>query len=41
MNNEYICDDRSVLENAQKIRDMTDEEFDKYIKSLENEHNRD
>lgn len=41
MNSEYICDDRNVLENAQKIRNMTDEEFEKYIKSLEKENNND
>ena len=34
MDNEYICDDRNVLENVQKIRNMTDEEFEKYIESL-------
>lgn len=32
MNNEYICDDRNVLENLQKIKNMTDEEFEKYLK---------
>ena len=41
MNSEYICDDRNVLENARKIRNMTDEEFEKYIKSLEKENNND
>lgn len=34
MDNEYICDDRNVLEDVQKIRNMTDEEFEKYIESL-------
>lgn len=28
---EYICDDRNVLENLQKIRSMTDEEFEAYV----------
>lgn len=32
---EYICDDRNVLENAQAIRNMSDEEFEKYISELE------
>lgn len=41
MDNEYICDDRNMLENAQKIRSMTDEEFDDYIKSLDKEQNKD
>lgn len=34
MNKKYICDDRDVLENLNKIRNMTDDEFEKYIKSL-------
>lgn len=33
MKESYICDDRNVLENLQKIRDMSDEEFAEYIKS--------
>jgi len=41
MTNEYICDDRNVLEDAQKIRSMTDEEFETYIKSLESGQNTD
>ena len=41
MDNEYICDDRNMLENAQKLRSMTDEEFDDYIKSLDKEQNKD
>ena len=32
---QYICDDRNVLENAQAIRNMSDEEFEKYISELE------
>ena len=31
---EYICDDRDVIEEAREIRNMTDEEFDKYISEL-------
>lgn len=31
MDREYICDDRNVLENVQEIRNMTDEEFEKYL----------
>lgn len=34
MDNEYICDDRNVLEDLQKVRNMTDEEFEKYIETL-------
>lgn len=34
MDNEYICDDRNVLEDLQKVRNMTDEEFEKYIEML-------
>ncbi len=33
MNSEYICDDRNVLENLQKIKNMTDEEFEIYLKN--------
>ena len=32
---QYICDDRNVLENAQAIKNMSDEEFEKYISELE------
>ena len=32
MNKEYICDDRNVLENLRKIRNMTDAEFEEYVK---------
>ena len=32
---QYICDDRNVLETAQAIRNMSDEEFEKYISELE------
>ena len=31
---EYICDDRNVLENAQAIKNMSDEEFEEYISEL-------
>lgn len=31
--NEYICDDRNQLEEAEMIRNMTDEEWDEYIKA--------
>lgn len=30
----YICDDRNVLESIAKIRSMTDDEFEEYIKEL-------
>ena len=33
VNSEYICDDRNVLENLQKIKNMTDEEFEIYLKN--------
>lgn len=33
-NSEFICDDRGVLENIQKIRSMTDEEFERHIAEL-------
>lgn len=32
----YICDDRNVLENLEKIRNMSDEEFKKYVDSEKN-----
>ena len=35
-----ICDDRNVLEDLQKVRNMTDEEFEEYIKFLKNEENK-
>lgn len=35
MANEYICNDKDVLEDAQRIRNMTDEEFNKYIETLQ------
>lgn len=28
---DYICDDRGVLEEVQKIKSMTDEEFEAYM----------
>lgn len=31
---DFICDDRGVLDNIQKIRSMSDEEFEKYIAEL-------
>lgn len=34
MQEEYICDDRDVIENIERIRNMTDEEFDEYIRKL-------
>ena len=32
-NEEWICDDRNVYEDVKKILEMTDEEFEEYIKS--------
>ena len=32
MEKQYICDDRNIIENAQKIRNMTDEEWEEYVK---------
>ncbi len=37
--NEYICDDRNVLENVQHIKKMSDEEFEKYIALLKEKQN--
>lgn len=34
MDKSYICDDRNVLEDIAKIRRMTDEEFEAFIKQL-------
>lgn len=34
MQEEYICDDRNVLENIEKIKNMTDEEFTEHLKKL-------
>ena len=34
MTNDYICDDRNMLEDAQKIRAMSDEEFEAYNAAL-------
>lgn len=34
MQGEYICDDRGVIENIERIRNMTEEEFEEYIKQL-------
>ena len=31
MDKKNICDDRDTLENAEKIRNMTDEEFNDYV----------
>lgn len=36
---EYICDDRNLLENAQAIRNMTDEEYERYITELKRKQN--
>lgn len=33
----FIADDRGVLEHIQKIRAMTDEEFEEYIKKFDEE----
>ena len=35
--NDYICDDRDQLENAQNIKNMTDEEFELYISKIKND----
>lgn len=37
--NEYICDDRGVWENIQKVKSMTDEEFEKYIEGTKEKEN--
>lgn len=34
MTNDYICDDRNMLEDTQKIRAMSDEEFEAYNVAL-------
>ncbi|GEM_PF-6628916 len=34
MTNDYICDDRKMPENAQKIRAMSDKEFEAYNAAL-------
>lgn len=36
----YICDDRDVLENLQKIRSMTDEEFEAYAEEQKKKINK-
>ena len=41
MCDDYICDDRNVLDDLKKVSSMTDEEFEEYLKSLENEQNKD
>ena len=38
MDNSYICDDRDVSETVKKIRTMTDEEFEEYLKSLKKDN---
>ena len=38
MENEYICNDENVLENIQKIRNMTDEEFEEYVNNEKEKH---
>lgn len=37
MKEEYICDDRDVIEYVRKIRNMTDEEFAEHLKKLKEE----
>ena len=39
--NEYICDDRNTLENVRSIKNMSDEEFEKYIEELREKQNND
>ena len=39
MENEYICDDRGVWENLQRIRTMTDAEFEAYLEELSKKQN--
>ncbi len=36
---EYICDDRNMLENVRTIRNMTDEEYERYITVLKEKQN--
>lgn len=36
----YICDDRDVMENLQKIRSMTDEEFEAYAEEQKKKINK-
>ena len=38
---EYICDDRNTLENVRSIKNMSDEEFEKYIEELREKQNND
>lgn len=33
----YICDDRGQLEHMQMIREMSDEEFERYLEKLKAE----
>ena len=35
MDEQYICDDRGVFEEVQRIREMTDKEFEEYMKASE------
>lgn len=37
---EYICDDRNVLENVLLIKNMSDEEYEKYIEELREKQNK-
>ena len=34
MNNEYICNDDGIVEELKKVRSMTNEEFENYVKHL-------
>lgn len=34
MSDDYICNDKNIIEDVKKIRDMTDEEFDEFIKKI-------
>ena len=40
MKEEYICDDRGVIEYVRKIRNMTDEEFAEHLKKLKEDEMR-
>ena len=35
MKKQYISDDRNILEDVEKIRNMTDEEWEEYVKVQE------
>lgn len=36
---DYICDDRNMLEEVQMIKNMTDEEFEEHIAKLKEKLN--